>query len=241
MRASGQRAAASRAARAPAVAASSRGGNKATSVAGACETPSNTAPSDSNSAPTSLRTSYAVRPSIAVATAANTGGPGTRWWTSAVPQNAQKAASGCECRPHAGHAGDLVAGSSIRAPAYGVPTSLLIRDGSLDHQLVGHRRGFDRGRAESQREVVGVRSDDARVLLGHDPASHELEQGLVERLHAVVAALGDHVGQPGRLFGVEDPLVDATGVEEHLDRGYPAEPVRALQEPLRHDATQGAR
>jgi len=30
-----------------------------------------------------------------------------------VPQNAQKAASGWECRPHAGQAGDLVAGSSI--------------------------------------------------------------------------------------------------------------------------------
>ena len=102
----------------------------------------------------------------------------------------------------------------------------------MDDQLVERRGGLGRGRTERQGEVVGVRGNDARVLFGDDPGSDELEQGLVERLHAVVAALGDHIGQPGGLFGVEDPLVDAAGIEEHLDRGDPPEAVRALEQPL---------
>jgi len=56
-RTSGQAVAASRAARAAVTAASSFGGNSATSVAGACETPSKTAPSDSKIPPTSCSTS----------------------------------------------------------------------------------------------------------------------------------------------------------------------------------------
>src|SRR4029079_2147929 len=64
------------------------------------------------------------------------------------------------------------------------------------------------GRAEGQAEVVRVGGDRAGVFLHDEPVAHEREKRLVERLHAVVSAIGDHLVD-GRLeLRVEDPVVD---------------------------------
>ena len=68
----------------------------------------------------------------------------------------------------------------------------------------------------------------------------QAEQALVERLHAVVLALGDDLLDLVRLVGVDDLVEHAAGRHEHLDRRRPT--ARALlDEALAHDAAQRRR
>ena len=64
-----------------------------------------------------------------------------------------------------------------------------------------------------------ARRDEPRVLLGHQTPLDEAHEGLVERLHPVEAALADDVADLDRRLRVDDPVVDAAGRDEHLDRG----------------------
>src|SRR5262249_4358571 len=48
--------------------------------------------------------------------------------------------------------------------------------------------------AEREREVVGVRRGTQRVLVGHQPPLDKVDEGLIERLHAVgLAPLADRL------------------------------------------------
>ena len=60
------------------------------------------------------------------------------------------------------------------------------------------------------------------------PAMHVAEQRLVEGLHPVVLALGDHLGQPAGLLRVEDQVLDPAGGDQHLADGDPAVAADAL-------------
>src|SRR3954470_21816068 len=64
------------------------------------------------------------------------------------------------------------------------------------------------GRAERQAEVMRAGGDRARVLFSNEPVADEGEQRLIEGLHPVVAALGDHLMDRRLELGIEDPVVD---------------------------------
>jgi hypothetical protein len=94
----------------------------------------------------------------------------------------------------------------------------------LDHELEVVRRGG---------HVHG--------LLHRDPARLEvLEQVLVERLHPVVAALGDHLGELPRELRVHDHVVHAAGHDQDLGGRDAAVAVRGADEALGDDALQRA-
>src|SRR3954464_5786724 len=94
------------------------------------------------------------------------------------------------------------------------------------------------GGAERQAEVVRVGGDRARVLFHDESVANEGQQRLVERLHPVVAAIGDHLVDRGLELGVEDTVIDPPGREHQLDGGYTAEPVGPFEQALRHDAAK---
>jgi hypothetical protein len=68
--------------------------------------------------------------------------------------------------------------------------------------------------------------------------SHEREHGLVEREHAVVAALGDHLVDLVGLLRIGDPLGDPPGVHQHLETGASVPSVVGAS--LADDATERA-
>ena len=90
-------------------------------------------------------------------------------------------------------------------------------------------------------EVVGVRADREGVAEGDQAVLVEVEQALVEGLHAVVLALGDHLFDRVRLLGVDDAVEDAAGHHQHLGRRDAAGAVGPLEEPLAHDAPERRR
>ena len=70
------------------------------------------------------------------------------------------------------------------------------------------------------------------------PAIDVLEQRLVEGLHPVVLALGDHLGDLAGLLRVEDQVLDPAGDDHDLADRDAAVAVDARHEPLRDRAAQ---
>src|SRR5207253_2163500 len=74
--------------------------------------------------------------------------------------------------------------------------------------------------ADLEVEVVGVRRCFARGLVRDDAFPIELEQALVERLHAVLGlALGDERRNLRGALGFPNAVLDGAGADEDLDRG----------------------
>src|SRR6266536_4359423 len=89
----------------------------------------------------------------------------------------------------------------------------------------GLRGGGDRavdgaqpGLLEHQQEVVWLGRSVERVVDRDEVLPDHPEQGLVERLHPVVIALGDDLVDLRRPGGVHDAVGDAAVVDHHLDR-----------------------
>ena len=61
--------------------------------------------------------------------------------------------------------------------------------------------------------VADVRQDGVET---HRTTDHMIEQGLIERLHAVKSALLDHLDQERRLFPTQDPFLRTLVVGEDL-------------------------
>ena len=77
--------------------------------------------------------------------------------------------------------------------------------------------------ADLEVEVVGVGRRFPRGLVRDDPVPVELQQALVEGLHAVLRlALGDERRDLGRPLRLADAVLDRAGADEHLDGRDPA-------------------
>src|SRR5437667_4619484 len=75
---------------------------------------------------------------------------------------------------------------------------------------------------QHQHEVVGLGRGPQGVVHGDQPLPHHAQQGLIERLHPVVVAVGDDLVDLGGPVGVQDPVGDAAVVDHDLDGGDPA-------------------
>jgi hypothetical protein len=92
---------------------------------------------------------------------------------------------------------------------------------------------------EHQLEVVWAGGELAGHVLVQQPVHYVAEQCLVEGLHAVEGALGDHVAYLARLLGGEDQVLDAAGGDHDLGGGEAALAIGAGHESLRDRRPQG--
>src|SRR5579871_1466040 len=94
---------------------------------------------------------------------------------------------------------------------------------------------------ESDAEVVRVRRRRQRVPQGDQTVLEQVEQRLVEGLHAVVLALGDDLLNRLLVIGLEDAVEDPSRHHHDFNRRHPALAVGTLEEALAHDAFQRGR
>src|SRR5579875_3496027 len=90
-------------------------------------------------------------------------------------------------------------------------------------------------------QVVRIAGRGHRGLQRHHPVTDERDEVLVKRLHPVIAAFCDQVGDLVGLLGVDDRFGDPAGVDAHLHRHAPPFAIRPRDEPLAEDAAERAR
>src|SRR5690606_10601808 len=116
--------------------------------------------------------------------------------TSSGQPTSRRATAGRPARPATGswRGSCCTAGGTAGSAC---PTTRAERDPAGGRQRAGPRGGAGSDgharAAQVDREVLRLRRDRQRVLVGDDAVAHQLEQVLVERLHLVVLALGDEV------------------------------------------------
>jgi hypothetical protein len=99
-------------------------------------------------------------------------------------------------------------------------------------------QGVDAARRDP--EVVRAGGGVEGRVRRHHAVAAQLQQMLVERLHAVVLTLGDRVGDEIGPIGIEDELAQADRHHQQSDRGHQAA-VRPRDQALRPDPAQRAR
>ena len=91
---------------------------------------------------------------------------------------------------------------------------------------------------ERDPQVFGPGARGEGVLEADEAVPHEVEQRLIQRLHAVVVALGQHLLELVDPHRVGDAVDDLRGAREDLDGRHAALAVGPLEEPLADDAPQ---
>ena len=89
---------------------------------------------------------------------------------------------------------------------------------------------------DAQLEFVRVGGAEQRFFEGDELLGVEIEERLVESLHAVLAgAGGDGVVDEARFVGVDDAIANVGGGDHHFDGGHAAFIVGAAHEALGDD------
>ena len=109
----------------------------------------------------------------------------------------------------------------------------------VDEHVVDRRRALAIRRHE-QLEVVLVRGRLEGVLHRHEALLDVAQERLVEGLHPVVRALGDHLGEPPGLLGIHDHVAHPAGHPQDLAGGHAAVAVGGGHQPLGDHALQRA-
>src|SRR3954469_6033049 len=125
-----------------------------------------------------------------------------------------------------------------------------LRSGCSDENATpggyGGRRGLAGSRAydalavEGDAQVVEAGGAQGGALHVDDALLDELDEVLVEGLHAVVLAVGDDLGDVAAELWLGDALGDATVGDHDLEGGDPTFLVGAGYQPLADDALEGA-
>src|SRR5579863_9661066 len=94
----------------------------------------------------------------------------------------------------------------------------------------------------AESEVVRIRRAQERFLQSDEIARIEVEERLIERLHAVLAgASGDGVANHTRLVGVDDAIANVARGNHYLDGRNAAHSVASAHEALADDGLQCGR
>src|SRR5216683_3994472 len=106
------------------------------------------------------------------------------------------------------------------------------------HVLAG-RVGCGADTLDAQLEVVGVGRAQERFLVGDEVARVEIEERLIERLHAVLTgASGDGVADKARLVRIDDAITDIRGRDHYFDGGDASILSGAVHEALADDGLE---
>src|SRR5437868_873683 len=111
--------------------------------------------------------------------------------------------------------------------------------GHLAFHLLAGGVGSGADALDAQLEFVGVRGAGQSFVDGDELLGVEIEERLVEGLHAVLAgAGGDGVMNQARFVRVDDAVSDVPGSDHDFAGGDAAFVIRAAHQPLRDDRLQ---
>ena len=99
--------------------------------------------------------------------------------------------------------------------------------------------GADPGVGERDAQVLGPGRGGQGVLEADQPVLDEIDERLLQRLHAVVLAVAEHLLELVESDRVGDAVDDLGGAGEDLDRRRAALAVGPLQQALADDPAEG--